>query len=47
MMRLFTFATLTPMGLTALAAVHGWLWVWAALGYITVLVLMMDTLCDA
>lgn len=44
MMRLFSFATLTPVGLIALAAVNGGLWVWAALGYITGLVFVMDTL---
>ena len=43
-MGLFAFATLAPVGLIALAAFHGGLWGWAALGYITVLVFVMDRL---
>jgi alkane 1-monooxygenase len=43
-MRLFAFATLTPVALIALAAVNGGLWGWAALGYITLLVFVMDKL---
>ena len=43
-MGLFAFATLAPVGLIALAALHGGPWGWAALGYITVLVFVMDKL---
>lgn len=43
-MGLFAFATLAPVGLTALAALYGGPWGWVALGYITVLVFMMDRL---
>ena len=43
-MGLFAFATLAPVGLIALAALYGGPWGWAALGYITVLVFVMDKL---
>ena len=43
-MGLFAVATLAPVGLITLAAVHGGPWGWAALGYITVLVFVMDKL---
>ena len=43
-MSLFAFATLAPVGLIALAALYGGPWGLAALGYITVLVFVMDKL---
>jgi alkane 1-monooxygenase len=41
-MTLFAVATLAPVGLLVLAAVAGGLWVWAALGYITVFAAFLD-----
>lgn len=43
-MRLFTFATLMPAALLALAAWLGGIWPWLALGYLTVLVFSLDSL---
>ncbi|MRU14298.1 alkane 1-monooxygenase [Roseovarius sp. A21] len=43
-MGLFAVATLAPVGLIAMAALYGGPWGWAALGYITVLVFMIDRL---
>ena len=40
----FALATLTPVALLALAALQGGAWVWAALGYVTLLVMAFDRL---
>jgi len=41
---LFAVATLTPLPLLAMAALHGGLWVWVALGYLTVFTFFIDEL---
>lgn len=41
-MTLFAIATLAPVGLLALAAVMGGIWVWAALGYVTLFAATLD-----
>ncbi|WP_101065388.1 alkane 1-monooxygenase [Roseovarius salinarum] len=43
-MPLFALATLTPVALIALAALHGGVWAWAAAGYLGVLVAVLDRL---